>query len=793
MRPERLELEGFTVFREPTEIDFAGADLFALTGPTGSGKTSVIDAITFALYGAVARYDDAKLVRDVISKGLTEARVRLDFAVGDEQLTAVRVVRATATGATTKEARLERGDEVLASDARGMTTEVAGLLGLGFGQFNTCVVLPQGDFARFLHEKRADRQDLLVTLLDLGVYEEVGKVARQRATAAQAELTVFERELEKLGDVDQAALDEAGTRVRHLEVLMDRIREAEEPLRALDARAAAARAAVAETDRLTAALDALQVPEDVQELEAKLARAAEALDQFRKDEQRAEQWAGDAQKRRDELPDHADLGAAAREYERLTELEKQETALAKRAGEATEAATEAEAAQVGAKAAVEAAEAELDAAHTADAVHVVARTLVVGEPCPVCHQVVHDLPHHEAAGRVEAAREACAGARAQLRTAETAAHRAIAARQTAEERLLDVRGEVAELSNRLGGADAAAQVVRQLALWKEVEADLRRAQAAVAEARGHRTQAEGRLAALGAEEKELEAAYHAARDTVIALEPPVPGAGGLSEKWKDLLRWGVGQKPALEARREHDLREAKEAEKEAGTIRGRMRDTCTELGVDVGKGEPRDATSEALSAARSRHERLGEDLRRKDELTKQVADVGESRQVASALGDHLRAERFERWLLDEAVDRLVDEATATLTGLSGGAYSLTLDDQARFAVVDHANADAVRPARTLSGGETFLASLALALALAGQIAELSATGAPRLESILLDEGFGTLDAETLDTVASALEELGAEGRTVGIVTHVRELAERLPVRFEVRKGPATATVDRVDA
>ena len=64
---------------------------------------------------------------------------------------------------------------------------------------------------------------------------------------------------------------------------------------------------------------------------------------------------------------------------------------------------------------------------------------------------------------------------------------------------------------------------------------------------------------------------------------------------------------------------------------------------------------------------------------------------------------------------------------------------------------------------------------------LAAGGAARLESIFLDEGFGTLDPDTLDVVAAAIEELGARGRMVGVVTHVRELAERLPVRFEVRK------------
>jgi exonuclease SbcC len=116
-----------------------------------------------------------------------------------------------------------------------------------------------------------------------------------------------------------------------------------------------------------------------------------------------------------------------------------------------------------------------------------------------------------------------------------------------------------------------------------------------------------------------------------------------------------------------------------------------------------------------------------------------------------------------------------------------------FAIVDHHNADEARDVRTLSGGETFLASLALALALADSIAELAPVDAPGLDSMFLDEGFGTLDPGTLDVVAGAIEELASGGRMIGIVTHVADLAERLPARFRVTKGPSTSTVELVAA
>ncbi|HKX69825.1 MAG TPA: SMC family ATPase, partial [Acidimicrobiales bacterium] len=218
----RLEVEGFTAFRRPTVVEFAGADLFALVGPTGAGKTSIIDALTFALYGSVPRLDDRRAVAPVISQNLTEARVRLDFTVDGETYTAVRVVRATkAGGATTKEARLQRGEAVLAGAADEVTDAVTGLLGLGFEHFTTCVSLPQGQFARFLHDKPRTRQDLLVRLLDLGLYDRVAAAARQRSALARNRSEVIAGQLDQLAGATPEARTAAAARVAALAALVD--------------------------------------------------------------------------------------------------------------------------------------------------------------------------------------------------------------------------------------------------------------------------------------------------------------------------------------------------------------------------------------------------------------------------------------------------------------------------------------------------------------------------------------------------------------------------------------------
>ena len=102
MRPLRLEIEGFTSFRERAVLDFERLDLFAITGPTGAGKSSLIDALVFALYGQVPRV--GKEYRQLLSHGAERASVLLDFAVGGERYRVARTIRTSGPAPS----RLER-------------------------------------------------------------------------------------------------------------------------------------------------------------------------------------------------------------------------------------------------------------------------------------------------------------------------------------------------------------------------------------------------------------------------------------------------------------------------------------------------------------------------------------------------------------------------------------------------------------------------------------------------------------------------------------------------------------
>ena len=154
--------------------------------------------------------------------------------------------------------------------------------------------------------------------------------------------------------------------------------------------------------------------------------------------------------------------------------------------------------------------------------------------------------------------------------------------------------------------------------------------------------------------------------------------------------------------------------------------------------------------------------------------------VRTSSGNGWRPPRWTRWS---------SGASDGLRQLSDGQFTLT-HDKGDFFVIDHFDADSSRSVKTLSGGETFQASLALALALSEQLAALAIGGSARLDSIFLDEGFGTLDPESLETVAATLETLAQGDRMVGVVTHVAALAERTPVRFSVSHDNRTSRIER---
>jgi exonuclease SbcC len=823
MRPVRLDVAGFTVFREHTTVDFSDADFFALVGPTGAGKSTILDAICFALYGTVPRWGDRRAIANALAPSCTEARVRLVFESAGTRYVLTRVVRRDGKGnVATKGAAMEllpagfdltRFDsgltgedlgEVVAGTPSEVDDAVREIIGLPYEQFTKCVILPQGDFAAFLHAKPADRQRILVNLLGLDVYGQIRERAGGLAATAEAQIKATDGLLAGLADADEAALVAAADRVDVLRTLASDVDTIVPELDRARRDATAAREALAGLDAEIGKLTAVRAPKGVAGIAADATAARDAVsgaaEAVTTAEEREEKLRGELANAGDEaalrrlLDAYAERARLSRDAAGLTETV---TAAQVEHDRAAAALDDARAKAAQAHTALEEAREAYQAAQTADAAAALRPHLRVGDACPVCEQTVDTLPTVVRGSAVEKAK--AAGAKA--RKAADAADQVVADRDravrdldrtlaTASAHVAQVTGRIVDLDARLAGAPEPAAIERDLAGIAALSRRLDEAAIAVRAAReAHRTAA---TVAARAEERVRTAwrDFDRVRDGLALLGPPPADRDDLAAAWSALAGWTARELSKREDGRAAAAGAVEDAERAATAVRDRLSDLFADAAVGGSVDDPARSCAVAVERAEAALRRIEERRADAERLRAQRAGHEREAQVAKALANHLRANNFERWLLEEALDSLIDGASRILRELSGGQYDLG-HEKGEFFVIDHHDAGLRRAVRTLSGGETFQASLALALSLSEQLAGLS-TAAASLESIVLDEGFGTLDAVTLDTVAATLENLAARGdRMVGVVTHVGALAERMPVRFEVRKDARTARVERV--
>jgi exonuclease SbcC len=194
MRPLQLMLKGFTSFKDEVSLGFERLDLFVISGATGAGKSSLLDAMTYALFGQVPRTNDHGL-RELISHGRDRMAVVLDFQVGGQPYRVARGRRRNGPTQVQLEKLAPSGPVPVADKVRTVDEEVRRLLGLGFDAFTQAVVLPQGQFAAFLKSEPRDRRKMLNGLLRLHVYERMRDLAGGRESALEHRKASVERRL----------------------------------------------------------------------------------------------------------------------------------------------------------------------------------------------------------------------------------------------------------------------------------------------------------------------------------------------------------------------------------------------------------------------------------------------------------------------------------------------------------------------------------------------------------------------------------------------------------------------
>ncbi|WP_323744151.1 SbcC/MukB-like Walker B domain-containing protein, partial [Paenibacillus polymyxa] len=192
------------------------------------------------------------------------------------------------------------------------------------------------------------------------------------------------------------------------------------------------------------------------------------------------------------------------------------------------------------------------------------------------------------------------------------------------------------------------------------------------------------------------------------------------------------------------------------------------------------ARDEEALQNRAKAERDLEDLQRRHvrwmELESNRLHLRSEAEKMSKLQSVFRGNAFVEYIAEEQLMQVSQSASRRLRFLTKQRYALEVDSSGGFVISDDANGGVKRPVSTLSGGETFLTSLSLALALSAQI---QLRGQYPLQFFFLDEGFGTLDPELLDTVITSLEKLHHDQLSVGVISHVPELRARLPRKLVV--------------
>jgi exonuclease SbcC len=786
VRPIRLDLQGFASYTGSETFDFTDVDFFALTGPTGAGKSTVLDAMCFALYGRTPRWR-VNTTQNAIAPSAVEGRVRLVFAAGGQNYVATRILRRDRNGKVkTTTAALEQlpggvnpaddGEliEGLGKALAGSPSEVSNaaerVIGLPFEQFTKCVLLPQGEFAEFLHASPADRRKILENLLGHSVYRRVQQLAGAKRDAATTAMKTLEAQLARVPMVTDLELAAAAERVEQLEKLTEPVRDKANALDGLAAAVETARRRLSEAEANLASLTYIKQPAGVADIAAQVAAASAAVAEKAAEVEATET---EDERLRTEL-DGLDLALFERQLKAWAELAETESKL-KTGQELTEELrdqfAEAKELEEAASEEVEIQHATLHKVRMAELAGTLRAGLAIGDECPVCDRPVDEVPEHDLSETMQQAEEASRTATVEFRDAQAAVVALQTKLENYEERLTELQLAQRRLKKKLEGVPEPAALKAARRALREAEK-----RKAVADERQQRAWKE----------------FQHARDQVAVLGPP--GAGDdLAASWAHLVEWAASSLERAGSEREAARTELAGLDGRAGTLRAELRAALGEFDVEV----PRSGTggdyvgrhAAAVESARAASVRLADARRHRIDLESDMRKYQSEAEVAKALASHLEARRFMEWLLSEALDELVAGATVMLNRITDGQYDLIYRDQ-DFWVVDHHDADMARPARSLSGGETFAASLSLALALSDQLASLARHGAS-LESIILDEGFGTLDPETLDAVATTLEALTlSAGRTVGLVTHVAELAERVPVRFHITKDAKGSHVEK---
>ncbi len=871
MRPIKLVMCAFGPYADRTEVDFTRfgeSGLFLIAGDTGAGKTTLFDAVCFALYGDGSgsrrknksyRSDYAPLDRDTYAE-LTFSHLGETWRIrrSPEYLRSKRVGEGTTTHqAEARITNLNTGET--ADGPKEVNPKVAGILGLTREQFVQTVMIPQGDFMRILNASSDERKALFQKLFNTGLYAQVQYRLRDMNTEAAKERDKLNQRLliaagkadpgEDFPEKENIALYRSDPKYADLMAdCLARLIESEKQARGqaeAEGRKAAeeleekltglekARALNADLDALVQTLSALEsliarqgeidleaerllnarkaqalAPQEalLKGAEADAAARQKALALAEEALRRAEETLPEAEKRHKEaegrLPEADGISAAADALEKslpvMAELEKKEKELERKrkaAGALLEKSEAADRAYTAAKESYFRSQAGL-----------IARELRPGQPCPVCGSTEHPRPavlsgdavtkedmeradreHRDAMDALNAANNALSALAAETEALAARLRDAGAdgreSAEAAKKRLKDLRERAEALRKDEKDAREALTALRIGAEKSRTAAEENRARLADLEEKRAALR-EKFLTEIKAAGFEDERAYTLAGMTQAAMEEKDRRIREYGEKRKSLSDQAEALRQRTLGRDRQDLTALESA---AGA--------CRQRAADADKRQKDALKRLALHEDALREIREVRRLQKKKEP--HWAVIRDLYACCAGIADgNFRAKlTFEAYVQQYYFKQVIAAANLRLTVLTEGMFVLRCREEARdrvhqsgldLEVLDRSTG-AWRDVSTLSGGESFLASLALALGLSDIVQ--ASSGAIRMEAMFIDEGFGTLDENALRNSLRVLNTLAGGDRLIGIISHVRDLEERIDSQLRVTKTPTGSAVE----
>ena len=908
MRPLKLKMVGFGPYAGVQELDFdrlGSSGLYLITGDTGAGKTTIFDAITFALFGeASGNNRNPSMLRSKYAKEDMPTRVELTFAYGGKVYTVTRNptyerAKIKGTGTTTESA----GAELTYPDGRQVTKNgevdaaIREIIGLTREQFSQIAMISQGDFRKLLQADTKERQEIfrdifktdLYVLLQNQLKEKAGEVRGQRDQASQSirqyingvtcdedsvyaldaqkakngELPVTEvielfrtlleqdRQAELALEADLAAVE------KELEQITSQLTQAEayEAAKTVLAERVAEEAALSAQleiarDALSAAQETVPEQEGMQsritetelllpsydELEAYRAARAAAQAELAKAQTTQENAVKEKNNLtteitglRTEQKDLADVSAEkeklAAQLQQLGDRQKQFVDfLSGMEGLAREQAELAKRQEDYLKA--EEASSELlreyevkERAFLREQAGIMASSLTAGMACPVCGSIEHP---HPAVLAEDAPTEAdVKAAKAKYDTAQRRANEASNEAQkrkgivdTTEEALAKELDSLIPGISLADGAKAAEEqenllavqieglnvqivaLTKKMARREELDVLLPKKELLLRAAEETITVKTAEIASLTAKAESSEAQIHALRNKLAfpdkaAAEAEISALRAESDKLRQNLQT---------AETAHN-----QCKENLAGVRGTIEQLHKQLegGVDIDTVQLRTKKDEyaaqktvVMAKQKIVHTRISANETALQGVSAKAAEVErlDKKYVwMKALSDTANGSvsgkdrvMLETYIQTTYFERILARANIRLQKMSGGQYDLKRREKAdnkqsqsglELDIIDHINTTE-RSVNTLSGGEAFLASLALALGLSDEV-QMS-TGI-HLDTLFVDEGFGSLDSESLSKAYSTLAGLTEGNRLVGIISHVAELKEKIDKQIVVKK------------